>query len=64
MYGSRGGVVTHWSELVRETIIRRTEDGRLNLKIRGGAELGSFPYFGNINDQDIIYQSENKLNQG
>ena len=54
----------HWSERVRETVIRRTGDGLLNLKIRGGAELGSFPYFGNINDNEIIYESENTLNEG
>ena len=54
----------HWSERVRETVIRRTDDGLLNLKIRGGAELGSFPYFGNINDNDIIYESDNTLNEG
>ena len=54
----------HWSERVRETVISRTDDGLLNLKIRGGAELGSFPYFGNVNHSEIIYQSENALNEG
>lgn len=55
---------SHWSERVRETIIRRTHDGLLNLKIRGGAELGNFPYFGKICDDDIIYESENRLAEG
>ena len=35
--------VRHWSERVRETIIRRTSEGALHLRIRGGAEDGAFP---------------------
>lgn len=56
--------VRHWSERVRETIIRRTSDGALHLRIRGGAEDGAFPYFGPVLHEKITYEAGNPLNEG
>jgi atrophin-1 interacting protein 1 len=45
--------MSHWSEGVCESVIRRDNDGALNIRIRGGAEDGTFPYFGPVESNKV-----------
>ena len=46
--------MSHWSEGVCESVIRRDNDGALNIRIRGGAEDGTFPYFGPVESNKVF----------
>ena len=56
--------MSHWSEGVCESVIRRDNDGALNIRIRGGAEDGTFPYFGPVESNKVrdTQSSYNLLN--
>jgi len=56
--------MSHWSEGVCESVIRRDNDGALNIRIRGGAEDGTFPYFGPVESNKIKYESGVPIDEG
>lgn len=56
--------MTHWSEGVCESVIRRDNEGALHLRIRGGAEDGTFPYFGPVESKKIKYESGVPIDEG
>lgn len=47
----------HWSIKAHESLISRNADGHFCLNIEGGAELGLFPFVGEIRQDRIRYQS-------
>jgi len=45
-----------WFKYVHDSAVKRNASGQLNLTIKGGAEDNSFPCFGEINQNKILYQ--------
>lgn len=38
----------HWTNKVHEAVIARGKEGELGFELRGGAEHGQFPHFGEV----------------
>ena len=53
----------HWSIRAHESLICRNKDGHFCLNVEGGAELGLFPYIGDLR-QDRINYRVGKLHTG
>uniref|UniRef100_A0AAQ4RCW6 Membrane associated guanylate kinase, WW and PDZ domain containing 2b n=1 Tax=Gasterosteus aculeatus aculeatus TaxID=481459 RepID=A0AAQ4RCW6_GASAC len=47
----------HWTNKVHEAAITRGKDGELGFELRGGAEIGQFPYFGEVRQGKGLLQS-------
>ncbi|XP_061750202.1 membrane-associated guanylate kinase, WW and PDZ domain-containing protein 2-like isoform X3 [Nerophis ophidion] len=47
----------HWTNKVHEAVISRGKDGELGLELKGGAELGQFPYLGEVRAGKGLVQS-------
>ena len=53
----------HWSVKNQETLISRNRDGHFCLNVEGGAEVGLFPFIGEIR-QDRIHYHRGKVHPG
>lgn len=53
----------HWSIKNQETLISRNRDGHFCLNVEGGAEMGLFPFIGDIR-QDRIHYQRGKVHPG
>ena len=53
----------HWSVKSQETLISRNKDGHFCLNVEGGAEVGLFPFIGEIR-QDRIHYQHGKVHPG
>uniref|UniRef100_A0A1A7XR21 Membrane-associated guanylate kinase, WW and PDZ domain-containing protein 2 n=1 Tax=Iconisemion striatum TaxID=60296 RepID=A0A1A7XR21_9TELE len=47
----------HWTNKVHEAVISRGKDGELGFELKGGAENGQFPYFGEVKQGKGLIQS-------
>ncbi|XP_061679573.1 membrane-associated guanylate kinase, WW and PDZ domain-containing protein 2-like isoform X2 [Syngnathoides biaculeatus] len=47
----------HWTNKVHEAVVCRGKDGELGLELKGGAELGQFPYLGEVKAGKGLVQS-------
>ncbi|XP_066504756.1 membrane-associated guanylate kinase, WW and PDZ domain-containing protein 2 isoform X2 [Hoplias malabaricus] len=47
----------HWTNKVHEALLSRNKDGELGFELRGGAENGNFPYFGEVRPGKVLLQS-------
>uniref|UniRef100_A0A3Q2ZAA3 Membrane-associated guanylate kinase, WW and PDZ domain-containing protein 2 n=1 Tax=Hippocampus comes TaxID=109280 RepID=A0A3Q2ZAA3_HIPCM len=47
----------HWTNKVHEAVISRGKDGELGFELKGGAELGQFPYLGEVKAGKGLVQS-------
>ncbi|XP_075870919.1 membrane-associated guanylate kinase, WW and PDZ domain-containing protein 2 isoform X4 [Nelusetta ayraudi] len=47
----------HWTNKVHEAVITRGKDGELGFELRGGAENGQFPHFGEVKQGKGLLQS-------
>lgn len=47
----------HWTNKVHEAVLSRNKDGELGFELRGGAENGNFPYFGEVKQAKLVIQS-------
>ncbi|KAG7217387.1 hypothetical protein INR49_021554 [Caranx melampygus] len=47
----------HWTNKVHEAVITRGKDGELGFELKGGAENGQFPYFGEVKQVKGLIQS-------
>ncbi|XP_076877709.1 membrane-associated guanylate kinase, WW and PDZ domain-containing protein 2 isoform X4 [Brachyhypopomus gauderio] len=53
---------SHWTSKVHEAVLTRTKEGELGFDLKGGAENGNFPYFGEVRQGKVAAQS-GKLSQ-
>ncbi|XP_029010753.1 membrane-associated guanylate kinase, WW and PDZ domain-containing protein 2-like isoform X5 [Betta splendens] len=47
----------HWTNKVHEAVVTRGKEGDLGFELRGGAENGQFPYFGEVKQGKGLIQS-------
>uniref|UniRef100_A0A3P8V5S9 Membrane-associated guanylate kinase, WW and PDZ domain-containing protein 1 n=1 Tax=Cynoglossus semilaevis TaxID=244447 RepID=A0A3P8V5S9_CYNSE len=47
----------HWTNKVHEAVITRGKDGEMGFELKGGAENGQFPYFGEVKQGKGLIQS-------
>uniref|UniRef100_A0A3Q2CJL2 Membrane-associated guanylate kinase, WW and PDZ domain-containing protein 1 n=1 Tax=Cyprinodon variegatus TaxID=28743 RepID=A0A3Q2CJL2_CYPVA len=47
----------HWTNKVHEAVITRGKDGEVGFELKGGAENGQFPYFGEVKQGKGLIQS-------
>ncbi|KAM8861971.1 membrane-associated guanylate kinase, WW and PDZ domain-containing protein 2 isoform 4-T4 [Synchiropus picturatus] len=47
----------HWTNKVHEAVITRGKDSELGFELKGGAEIGQFPYFGEVKQGKGLIQS-------
>lgn len=47
----------HWTNKVHEAVITRGKDGELGFELKGGAENGQFPYFGEVKQGKGLIQN-------
>uniref|UniRef100_A0A3Q2QE25 Membrane-associated guanylate kinase, WW and PDZ domain-containing protein 2 n=1 Tax=Fundulus heteroclitus TaxID=8078 RepID=A0A3Q2QE25_FUNHE len=47
----------HWTNKVHEAVITRGKEGELGFELKGGAENGQFPYFGEVKQGKGLIQS-------
>lgn len=47
----------HWTNKVHEAVITRGKDGELGFELKGGAENGQFPHFGEVKQGKGLIQS-------
>ncbi|XP_037306423.2 membrane-associated guanylate kinase, WW and PDZ domain-containing protein 2-like isoform X4 [Pungitius pungitius] len=47
----------HWTNKVHEAVITRGKDAELGFELKGGAEIGQFPYFGEVKQGKALLQS-------
>lgn len=47
----------HWSIKAHESLVCRNHEGHFCLNVEGGAEIGLFPYVGQLRQDRIHYQS-------
>ncbi|KAM9753767.1 membrane-associated guanylate kinase, WW and PDZ domain-containing protein 2 isoform 2-T2 [Menidia menidia] len=47
----------HWTNKVHEAVIARGKEGELGFELKGGAENGQFPYFGEVRQGKGLIQS-------
>nr|XP_055048030.1 membrane-associated guanylate kinase, WW and PDZ domain-containing protein 2 isoform X2 [Misgurnus anguillicaudatus] len=52
----------HWTNKVHEAVLSRNKEGELGFELKGGAENGNFPYFGEVKQGKVAIQS-GKLSQ-
>ncbi|XP_056595827.1 membrane-associated guanylate kinase, WW and PDZ domain-containing protein 2 isoform X9 [Triplophysa dalaica] len=52
----------HWTNKVHEAVLSRNKEGELGFEVKGGAENGNFPYFGEVKQGKVAIQS-GKLSQ-
>uniref|UniRef100_A0A672NB81 Membrane associated guanylate kinase, WW and PDZ domain containing 2 n=1 Tax=Sinocyclocheilus grahami TaxID=75366 RepID=A0A672NB81_SINGR len=52
----------HWTNKVHEAVLTRNKEGELGFDLKGGAENGNFPYFGEVKPGKVAIQS-GKLSQ-
>ncbi|XP_056307945.1 membrane-associated guanylate kinase, WW and PDZ domain-containing protein 2 isoform X1 [Danio aesculapii] len=52
----------HWTNKVHEALLGRNKEGELGFDLKGGAENGNFPYFGEVKQGKVAIQS-GKLSQ-
>uniref|UniRef100_A0A3B4E5Q2 Membrane-associated guanylate kinase, WW and PDZ domain-containing protein 1 n=1 Tax=Pygocentrus nattereri TaxID=42514 RepID=A0A3B4E5Q2_PYGNA len=47
----------HWTNKVHEAVLTRNKEGELGFELKGGAENGNFPYFGEVRQGKVAIQS-------
>ncbi|KAF3854677.1 hypothetical protein F7725_022732 [Dissostichus mawsoni] len=47
----------HWTNKVHEAVVTRGKEGELGFELKGGAEIGQFPYFGEVKQGKGLIQS-------
>lgn len=47
----------HWTSKVHEAVITRGKEGELGFELKGGAENGQFPHFGEVKQGKGLIQS-------
>ncbi|KAI4899729.1 hypothetical protein NFI96_013634 [Prochilodus magdalenae] len=47
----------HWTNKVHEAVLTRNKEGELGFDLKGGAENGNFPYFGEVRQGKVAIQS-------
>ncbi|XP_055790953.1 membrane-associated guanylate kinase, WW and PDZ domain-containing protein 2-like isoform X3 [Salvelinus fontinalis] len=47
----------HWTNKVHEAVVIRSKEGEFGFELRGGAEIGQFPYFGEVKQGKAAVQS-------
>ncbi|KAM6961411.1 membrane-associated guanylate kinase, WW and PDZ domain-containing protein 2-like isoform 3-T3 [Aplochiton taeniatus] len=47
----------HWTNKVHEAVITRSKEGELGFELKGGAENGQFPYFGEVKQGKAAIQN-------
>uniref|UniRef100_A0A8B9L5E6 Membrane-associated guanylate kinase, WW and PDZ domain-containing protein 2 n=1 Tax=Astyanax mexicanus TaxID=7994 RepID=A0A8B9L5E6_ASTMX len=47
----------HWTNKVHEAVLSRNKEGELGFELKGGAENGNFPYFGEVRQGKVALQS-------
>ncbi|KAL7885553.1 hypothetical protein AOLI_G00058480 [Acnodon oligacanthus] len=47
----------HWTNKVHEAVLTRNKEGELGFELKGGAENGNFPYFGEVRQGKVAVQS-------
>uniref|UniRef100_A0A6Q2ZIN5 Membrane-associated guanylate kinase, WW and PDZ domain-containing protein 2 n=1 Tax=Esox lucius TaxID=8010 RepID=A0A6Q2ZIN5_ESOLU len=47
----------HWTNKVHEAVVTRTKEGEFGFELKGGAEIGQFPYFGEVKQGKTAVQS-------
>ncbi|GLD60263.1 membrane-associated guanylate kinase, WW and PDZ domain-containing protein 2-like protein [Lates japonicus] len=47
----------HWTNKVHEAVITRGKEGELGFELKGGAENGQFPHFGEVKQGKGLIQS-------
>ncbi|XP_072520050.1 membrane-associated guanylate kinase, WW and PDZ domain-containing protein 2 isoform X8 [Salminus brasiliensis] len=47
----------HWTNKVHEAVLTRNKEGELGFELKGGAENGNFPYFGEVRQGKVALQS-------
>lgn len=52
----------HWTNKVHETVLSRGKEGDLGFDLKGGAENGQFPFFGEVKQGKVAIQT-GKLSQ-
>ena len=47
----------HWSQRIQETVVSFGSEGLFHLSIRGGADIGQFPWIHDIKHNKVQYHS-------
>ncbi|KAK5867578.1 hypothetical protein PBY51_012052 [Eleginops maclovinus] len=47
----------HWTNKVHEAVVTRGKEGELGFELKGCAEIGQFPYFGEVKQGKGLIQS-------
>uniref|UniRef100_A0A4W5PGP7 Membrane associated guanylate kinase, WW and PDZ domain containing 2 n=1 Tax=Hucho hucho TaxID=62062 RepID=A0A4W5PGP7_9TELE len=47
----------HWTNKVHEAVVTRSIEGEFGFELKGGAEIGQFPYFGEVKQGKEAVQS-------
>nr|XP_023664516.1 membrane-associated guanylate kinase, WW and PDZ domain-containing protein 1-like isoform X2 [Paramormyrops kingsleyae] len=47
---------SHWTSRLRECLVSRDVHGKYNVELSGGAEIGEFPYIGEVDEDNVLYQ--------
>ncbi|KAJ7998231.1 hypothetical protein DPEC_G00220440 [Dallia pectoralis] len=47
----------HWTNKVHEAVVTRSKEGEFGFELKGGAEIGQFPYFGEVKQGKAAVQS-------
>ncbi|KAL0967858.1 hypothetical protein UPYG_G00258440 [Umbra pygmaea] len=47
----------HWTNKVHESVVTRSKEGEFGFELKGGAEIGQFPYFGEVKQGKGAIQS-------
>uniref|UniRef100_A0A8C7NTR7 Membrane-associated guanylate kinase, WW and PDZ domain-containing protein 2 n=1 Tax=Oncorhynchus mykiss TaxID=8022 RepID=A0A8C7NTR7_ONCMY len=47
----------HWTNKVHEAVVIRSKEGEFGFELKGGAEIGQFPYFGEVKQGKAAVQS-------
>ncbi|KAK0146557.1 Membrane-associated guanylate kinase, WW and PDZ domain-containing protein 2 [Merluccius polli] len=53
----------HWTNKVHEAVITRSKEGELGFDLKGGAENGQFPHFGEVKQGNKAAVQSGKLAQ-
>lgn len=47
---------SHWTCRLKECLVARDVHGKYNVELSGGAEIGEFPYIGEVDEDNVLYQ--------
>lgn len=47
----------HWTNKVHEAVVIMSKEGEFGFELKGGAEIGQFPYFGEVKQGKAAVQS-------